>query len=105
MRKLLLAWVLVASAAHAQEISCPKFYPSEDTVLTEAPYQYTGKGVLKKQALASAGGMGGGFNDTNGEMAGGSDKVKGGEDIAVPTFAKWFVCCTVLDVPLRGGRN
>lgn len=92
MRKLLLAWALVASAAHAQEISCPKFYPSEDAVLTEAPYQHSGKGLLKKQELSGAGWMGGGFNDTTGEMAGGSDKIKGGIDIAVPVFAKWFVC-------------
>jgi hypothetical protein len=36
--------------------------------------------------------MGGEFNDTFGEMAGGVDKVKGGVDIVVPTFARWFVC-------------
>lgn len=92
MRKLLFACVLVGSSAHAQEISCPKFYPSEDTVLGEVPYQHTGKGVLRKQELSSASWMGGSFNDTAGEMIGGSDKVRGGVDIAVPAFAKWFVC-------------
>jgi hypothetical protein len=92
MRKILLAWVFVASAVQAQEISCPKFYPSEDTVLTGTPYQHSGTGVLKNQELSSAGWMGGGFNDTYGEMAGGSDRVKGGADIVVPTFARWFVC-------------
>jgi hypothetical protein len=60
-------------------------------VFSEAD-QHNGKRVLKKQALSNAGWMGAGFNDTSGEMAGGKDKVKGGVDIAVPTFAKWFVC-------------
>jgi len=92
MKRILLACVLVGSSVQAQEISCPKFYPSEDTVLGETPFQHTGKGVLRKQELTSAGWMGGSFNDTAGEMTGGSDNVKGGADITVPAFAKWFVC-------------
>lgn len=76
----------MSAAAQAQEITCPKFYPSEDAI------QQDGQGVLKKQALSGASWMGGDFNDTFGEMAGGSKKVKGGTDTAVPTFAKWFVC-------------
>jgi hypothetical protein len=92
MKKLLLLCLMFAAAAQAQEIVCPKFYPWEDTVLAEVPYQHTGKGVIKKQELSGANWMGGDFNDTFGEMAGGTDKVKGGVDIAVPTFAKWFVC-------------
>jgi len=36
--------------------------------------------------------MAGKFNDTFGEMPGVSIKVKGGVDVAVPSFAKWFVC-------------
>jgi len=92
MKTLLLACVLVAPVAHAQEIACPKFYPSEDTILTEVPYQHSGKGLIAKQELSSADWMGGGFNDTFGEMVGDRQKVKGGMDIAVPAFAKWFVC-------------
>jgi hypothetical protein len=94
MKKLLFAWLILAPAAQAQaqDISCPKFYPSEDTVLAETPHQFSGKGVLKKQELSGANWMGGDFNDSFGEMAGGSVKVRGGVDIAVPGFAKWFVC-------------
>jgi hypothetical protein len=91
-RLLLLASLLVVSVAQAQEIACPKFYPAEDTVLNEVPYQHSGKGSVRKQELSGAGWMAGAFNDTFGEMAGGSVKVKGGVDIAVPTFATWFVC-------------
>jgi len=86
MKRLLFVCLLAGAAAQAQEITCPKFYPSEDTI------QQDGQGVLKKQALSGASWMGGDFNDTFGEMAGGSKKVKGGTDTAVPTFAKWFVC-------------
>lgn len=92
MKILSLAYLLFASAAQAQEISCPKYYPSEDTVLSEVPYQHLGKGVIKKQELSGANWMGGDFNDTFGEMAGGVEKVQGGLTIAVPTAAKWFVC-------------
>jgi hypothetical protein len=92
MKTLLLLCLLFVAAAQAQDIACPKFYPSEDTVLAEVPYQHTGKGVIKKQELSGANWTGGDFNDTFGEMAGGTDKVKDGVDIAVPTSAKWFVC-------------
>jgi hypothetical protein len=92
MKRLLLAVLLLTPVVRAQDISCPKFYPSEDTMLTEVPYRHSGKGILKKQELSGASWMGGDFNDTLGEMAGGSEKVKGGVDITIPTFAKWFVC-------------
>lgn len=92
MTKLLFVSLLLATSAHAQDIACPKFYPSDDTPLSEVPYQHTGKGILKKQALSGAYWMAGEINDTFGEMEGASDKVKNGVDIAVPAFAKWFVC-------------
>lgn len=92
MKSLFFACVLVGTAVQAQEIACPKFYPSEDIILTETPYQHSGKGILKKQALSGANWMAGDFNDTFGEMAGASEKAKGGMDIAVPTFARWLVC-------------
>ncbi|MEW6369917.1 MAG: STY0301 family protein [Pseudomonadota bacterium] len=92
MKKILLVGLLFASTAQAKEISCPKFYPWQDTVLAEVPYQHTGKGVIKKQELSGASWMGGDFNDTFGEMVGGVTKVEGGLDIQVPSFAKWFVC-------------
>jgi hypothetical protein len=92
MKRLLLVSLLFVPTAQAQNISCPKFYPSEDIVLAEVPHQLHGKGMLKKQELSGASWMGGEFNDTFGEMAGGRVKVRGGEDIPVPGFAKWFVC-------------
>jgi len=92
MKSLLLVLLLVAPGASAQEISCPKFYPSEETVLPEVPYGHRGKGLVRKQELAGAKWMGGEFGDTSGEMLGGVTKVKGGRDLAVPSFAKWMVC-------------
>jgi hypothetical protein len=59
----------------AQEISCPKFHPSEVVVVGDVPYQHSGKGIFKKQELSGASWIGGDFNDTFGEVAGGSEKV------------------------------
>lgn len=92
MKTLLLAFVLTGSGASAKEISCPKFYPSQETVLPEAPYQHKGKGFVPKQELSGANWMGGELGDTSGEMMGGVTKVKGGRDIIVPAFARWMVC-------------
>jgi hypothetical protein len=92
MKRLLVACLLFSTGAQAQEISCPKFYPFEDTVLAEIPYRHSGKGVIKKQELSGANWMAGEFNDTFGEMIGAREKVKGGVDVSVPSFAKWFVC-------------
>jgi hypothetical protein len=92
MKTLLPALALIASGASAEEISCPKFYPSRDTVLSEVPYQHKGKGFVSKQELSGANWMGGELGDTSGEMTGGVTKVKGGRDLAVPSFARWMVC-------------
>lgn len=92
MKTVFFTCLLVSAGAAAQEISCPKFYPAEDVMLPVASPQQGAKGILKKQALSGASWMGGDFNDTFGEMAGGSKKVKGGMDTAIPGFAKWFVC-------------
>jgi hypothetical protein len=92
MRRVLLVCLLLGPAAQAQEIACPKFYPYEDTVISDVPSQHSGKGVLKKQELSGASWMAGDFNDSFGEMVGQGDKVKGGVNVTVPTFAKWFVC-------------
>ncbi len=92
MKTVLFACLLVSAGAQAEEISCPKVYPAEDVMLPDATPQQSAKGILKKQVLSGASWMGGEFNDTFGEMAGGSKKVEGGMDTAVPTFARWFVC-------------
>ena len=62
MTKLLFACLILAPAAQAQEVSCPKFYPWQDTVLTEVPYRHNGKGVVPKQELSGASAMGSPFN-------------------------------------------
>lgn len=92
MKISLLVFLFLSAAVQAQEISCPTFYPSEDFVFAGASDHRGGKGVLKKQELSGASWMAGDFNDTFGEMAGGSRKVKGGMETSVPTSAKWFVC-------------
>ncbi|MDK6077948.1 hypothetical protein [Massilia varians] len=92
MKRLLLALLFVAPGAPAQEISCPKFYPSQDAALPEVPYEHKGKGLVRRQELTGANWMGGELGDTSGEMVGGVTKVKGGRDLAVPSFARWMVC-------------
>lgn len=92
MKRLLFALLLTAPCAGAQEVSCPKFYPSEDTALLEVPYEHKGKGIVRRQELTGANWMGGDLGDTSGEMVGGVTKVKGGRDLAVPPFARWMVC-------------
>lgn len=92
MKRLLLAFALIAPGASADEISCPKFYPWQDTVLPEVPYQHQGKGLVRKQELSGVNWMGGELGDTSGEMVGGVTQVKGGRELAVPSFARWMVC-------------
>jgi hypothetical protein len=93
MRRLILVCLILTPAIKAQEFECPKFYPSQDTVLTEVPYKHNGKGVVAKAELHGATWMGGDFNDRFGVMQGPPEKkVKGGVDVDVPTFARWLVC-------------
>lgn len=93
MRRLLLVIGFVTQPTMAQVFDCPKFYPSEDTVLPEVPYGHTGKGIVPRGELTGARWMGGEFNDTFGVMEGPPPKkVPGGVNSAVPTFARWLVC-------------
>jgi hypothetical protein len=92
MRILLLACLILASTANAQEIECPKFYPWEDTVLAEVPYKHTGKGVVAREELSSASAMWGDFNNPAEFHGGPENKVKGGTDIVMPPNSAWFVC-------------
>lgn len=92
MKRLLLTLAIIAPCALAKDISCPKFYPSQDTALPEVPYLHKGKGFVPKQELSGANWMGGELGDTSGEMIGGVTRVKGGRDITVPAFARWMVC-------------
>lgn len=93
MRKIVFAFAVLSPLAQAQVFDCPKFYPSQDTVMAEVPYKHNGKGIVKKAELFGGSWMGGDFNDTFGEMQGPPPtKVKGGTDTVVPTFAKWLVC-------------
>jgi hypothetical protein len=92
MKNLLLVGLLASSTAQAQVAECPKFYPWQDTVLAEVPYQHKGKGVVAKQRLAGAGAFWGDFNDTA-EIHGGPEKrVKGGTDTEMPANTRWLVC-------------
>lgn len=92
MRALLFA-CLIAPVAHAQTIECPKFYPWQDTPLTEVPYQHKGKGVVAKAALSGAG-MYTGELGGRGELQGDGKKVKGGWDteFGFGTEPRWLVC-------------
>lgn len=92
MRGQLLACLVLVSAAQAQEIECPKFYPWQDTALTEVPYGHAGKGVVKKRELSGAAVMVDDFN-MPGDLHGGDQrKVPGGVDIQFPADATYFVC-------------
>jgi hypothetical protein len=94
MRRAFLLCLILAPAAHAQVAECPKFYPWQDTPITEAPYQHKGKGFIAKAKLAGAG-MYTGEQGGRGELQGDPRKVKGGWDVH-HGFArgdkKWLVC-------------
>jgi hypothetical protein len=93
MKRLLFACALFSSAAQAQVYECPKFYPWQDTVLAEVPYQHNGKGIVAKRSLASASVMQDDFNKPWAELRGGGEKkVTGGVDIDFPADVTWFVC-------------
>jgi hypothetical protein len=94
MKKLLLVLMTFVPIAQADEVDCPKFYPSEDTVLTEVPYRHNGKGIVAKQELSGASAMGSPYNfKPPMEFHGGHvNKVKGGTDIEMPLDTRWFVC-------------
>lgn len=51
MKKLLLACLISAPAIQAQVIECPKFYPWQDTPLSEVPYGHKGMGMVAKGRL------------------------------------------------------
>lgn len=91
MNKLVFSSLLLSTAAQAQVVECPKFYPWQDTQLAEVPYQHNGKGIVKKRALSGASGFIGEFNNA-GELQGDIRKVKGGLDVGLPSETKWLVC-------------
>jgi hypothetical protein len=95
MRLALFACLIVASTAQAQVIECPKFYPSQDTVLPEVPYQHKGKGLVRKAKLSGAAMSEGEFNgDAMSIMHGLRTETKGSWEEEFPKFhgRKWLVC-------------
>lgn len=94
MRGYLLFLLALAPHVHGQQIECPKFYPSEDTVLTEVPYRHQGKGLVAKARLRGASTFLGEFNGRT-ELRGLRKDVKGGFDVHhgfSPGDPKWLVC-------------
>lgn len=91
MKKILFAYLIVGPAAQAQVIECPKFYPWQDTPLTEVPYRHKGKGIVARRPLSDASAFAGEFNGAS-ELQGVRKDVKGGYDVQLPGVTKWFVC-------------
>lgn len=92
--KALLLVCLIAPAAAAQVIECPKFYPWQDTQVAEVPYRHKGKGIVAKSKLSGAAMYVGEAGGT-GELQGDTRKVKGGRDVHHGFAAgqqKWLVC-------------
>jgi hypothetical protein len=93
MRAALLLLALPSVAA-AQVIECPKFYPWQDTRISEVPYQHKGVGFIAKAKLSGAGMYEGELNG-RGELQGDRRKVKGGWEV-LHGFElgrqKWLVC-------------
>lgn len=95
MRVGLFLCLIFGPAAHAQVIECPKFYPWQDTVLSEVPEGHKGKGLVLKGRLAGAGMSEGEFNGGAISVIHGLRKdTKGGWEVDFPGFRgpKWFVC-------------
>ncbi|WP_136419537.1 STY0301 family protein [Herbaspirillum sp. ST 5-3] len=91
MKAIVLSCIFLASSLSAQTIECPKFYPSEDTHLTETPYNHSGKGIVRRAELKDASAFIGEING-GGELQGARKDVKGGYDVELPLNARWFVC-------------
>jgi hypothetical protein len=94
MKTLPLLLLVLAPAALAQVIECPKFYPWQDTQLAEVPHQHKGAGFVSKATLSGAGMYTGELNG-KGELMGDGKKVKGGWNVQhgfAPGEAKWLVC-------------
>jgi hypothetical protein len=91
MKSIIFVCLLLGSSVKAQTTECPKFYPSEDTRLTETPYNHSGKGVVKRAELTDASTFVGEING-GGEIQGGRKDIKGGYDVELPVNLRWFVC-------------
>jgi hypothetical protein len=94
MKTLFLIGLLVVPLVQARPIECPKFYPWEDSRLTEVPYQHNGTGIVSKSRLTGAGVFEGELNG-RGERVGMRRDVKGGYDVEfgfMPGEQKWVVC-------------
>jgi hypothetical protein len=92
--KVALLLLVLAPAAAAQVIECPKFYPWQDTQIAEVPHQHRGTGFVAKAQLSGAGMYEGELNG-RGELQGDRRKVKGGWDVRhgfAPGGQKWLVC-------------
>ena len=94
MKKTLAILLLLAPAARAQVIECPKFYPSQGTQIVDTPYMHDGHGFIARAQLRGAGMYTG--------EPGGQDELQGDRRRAVSgwdvqhSFAggdrKWLVC-------------
>jgi hypothetical protein len=91
MRKFIFACLILAPSAQAQVFECPKFYPWQDTVMSEVPYQHRGKGIVQKAELSGAGAFLGDFNGNMQIAPADVKKIKGGSDSYFMP-AKWLVC-------------
>lgn len=95
MRLALLACLILASAAQAQVVECPAFYPSLDTVLSEVPHQHKGKGLVRKGRLSGAAMSEGKFNgDAMSMVHGLRTETKDSWEEEFPIFRgpKWLIC-------------
>jgi hypothetical protein len=93
MKTVLVVFLLVSGAARAEVVECPKFYPWQDTPLTEIPFQHKGKGIVAKARLSGAGMYVGDFNG-EGELQGVRKSFQGGYEVEFGGGArrKWLVC-------------
>jgi hypothetical protein len=91
MKTTVIVCLLLASTAKAQTVECPKFYPWEDTTLSETPYQHKGKGLVKRRQISGVGAFIGEMNG-EGEIQGYRKDVKGGYDVELPLNIRWLVC-------------
>ena len=93
MKSYLLASVICVSAAQAQVVECPKFYPQADTVFSEVPPHHTGTGMVMRQPLSGALLNVGEFNG-GGDIEGLRKDAKNGYEVKFGIWdgRKWLVC-------------
>lgn len=95
MRNILFAALMLASTVNAQDVECPKSYPTKAVTLTDKPLGHEGNARLRSAYLSFAYMFSGELYAEQTMVPPGGKKVKGGWDTEfyfTPGEPHWLVC-------------